>query len=76
MESIVYAKAFIAILISVLCYGLWMIALIKFIKDFSEFSLNENLLIGLILIIWLIAIIFISQILRNSLYYEASLVQI
>lgn len=72
MESIVYAKAFIA----VLCYGLWIIALAKFVKDFSEFSLNENLLISLILIISLIAIIFISQILRDSLYYEASLVQI
>ncbi len=46
MESIVYAKAFI----SVLCYGLWIIALAKFVKDFSEFSLNENLLISLILI--------------------------
>lgn len=74
MESIVYAKAFIAVLISVLCYGLWIIALVKFVKDFSEFSLNENLLISLILIVSLIAIIFISQILRNSLYYEASLV--
>jgi hypothetical protein len=51
MESIVYAKAFIAVLISVLCYGLWIIALAKFVKDFSEFNLNENLLISLILII-------------------------
>lgn len=42
MESIVYAKAFIAVLISVLCYGLWIIALAKFVKDFSEFSLNEK----------------------------------
>ena len=74
MESIVYAKAFIVVLISVLCYGLWIIALAKFVKDFSEFSLNENLLISLILIISLIAIIFIGQILRNSLYYETSLV--
>lgn len=60
MESIVYAKAFIAVLISVLC--LWIIALTKFVKDFSKFSLNENLLISLILIISLIAIIFIGQI--------------
>lgn len=72
MESIVYAKAFIAVLISVLY--LWIIALAKFVKNFSKFSLNENLLIGLILIISLIAIIFIGQILRNSLYYETSLV--
>lgn len=36
MESIVYAKAFIAVLISVLCYGLWIIALVKFVKDFSD----------------------------------------
>lgn len=75
MELIVYTKAFIAVLISVLCYGLWIIALAKFVKDFSEFNLNENLLISLVLIILLIAIIFISQILRDSLYYEASLVQ-
>lgn len=67
MESIVYAKTVIAVLISVLCYGLWIIALAKFVKDFSEFSLNENLLISLILIISLIAIIFIGQILRSSL---------
>lgn len=67
MESIVYVKTFIAVLISVLCYGLWIIALAKFVKDFSEFSLNENLLISLILIISLIAIIFIGQILRSSL---------
>jgi len=67
MELMVYAKAFIAVLISVLCYGLWIIALAKFVKDFSEFSLNENLLIGLILIISLVAIVFISQILRSSL---------
>lgn len=60
MESIVYAKAFIAVLISVLY--LWIIALTKFVKDFSNFSLNENLLISLILIISLIAIIFIGQI--------------
>ena len=60
MESIVYAKAFIAVLISVLC--LWIITLTKFVKDFSKFSLNENLLISLILIISLIAIIFIGQI--------------
>ncbi len=72
MESIVYAKAFIAVLISVLY--LWIIALAKFVKNFSKFSLNENLLISLILIISLIAIIFIGQILRNSLYYETSLV--
>lgn len=76
MESIVYAKAFIAVLISVLCYGLWIIALAKFVKDFSEFNLNENLLISLILIISLVAIVFISLILRDSLHYEASLVQI
>jgi hypothetical protein len=74
MESIYMLKQFIAVLISVLCYGLWIIALAKFVKDFSEFSLNENLLISLILIISLIAIIFIGQILRNSLYYETSLV--
>lgn len=67
MELIVYTKAFIAVLISVLCYGLWIIALAKFVKDFSEFNLNENLLIGLILIISLVAIVFISQILRSSL---------
>lgn len=67
MESIVYAKAFIAVFISVLCYGLWIIALAKFVKDFSEFNLNENLLISLILIISLVAIVFISQILRSSL---------
>lgn len=67
MELIVYTKAFIAVLISVLCYGLWIIALAKFIKDFSEFNLNENLLISLILIISLVAIVFISQILRSSL---------
>lgn len=60
MESIVYAKAFIAVLISVLY--LWIIALTKFVKDFSNFSLNEKLLISLILIISLIAIIFIGQI--------------
>jgi hypothetical protein len=60
MESIVYAKAFIAVLISVLY--LWIIALAKFVKNFSKFSLNENLLISLILIISLIAIIFIGQI--------------
>lgn len=66
MESI-YAKAFIAVLISVLCYGLWIIALAKFVKDFSEFNLNENLLISLILIISLVAIVFISQILKSSL---------
>lgn len=76
MELIVYTKAFIAVLISVLCYGLWIIALAKFVKDFSEFNLNENLLISLILIISLVAIVFISQILRSSLYYEESLVQI
>lgn len=76
MESIVYAKAFIAVFISVLCYGLWIIALAKFVKDFSEFNLNENLLISLILIISLVAIVFISLILRDSLHYEASLVQI
>lgn len=46
MELIVYTKAFIAVLISVLCCGLWIIALVKFVKDFSEFSLNENLLIS------------------------------
>ena len=63
MELIVYTKAFIA----VLCYGLWIIALAKFVKDFSEFNLNENLLISLILIISLVAIVFISQILRSSL---------
>lgn len=74
MESIVYAKAFIAVLISVLCYGLWIIALAKFVKDFQNFNLNENLLISLILIISLVAIVFISQILRSSLYYEESLV--
>lgn len=74
MESIVYAKAFIAALISVLCYGLWIIALAKFVKDFSEFNLNENLLISLILIISLVAIVFISLILRDSLHYETSLV--
>ena len=62
-----YTKAFIAVLISVLCYGLWIIALAKFVKDFSEFNLNENLLISLILIISLVAIVFISQILRSSL---------
>lgn len=67
MELIVYTKAFIAVLISVLCYGLWIIALVKFVKDFSEFNLNENLLISLILIISLVAIVFISQILRSSL---------
>lgn len=67
MESIAYTKAFIAVLISVLCYGLWIIAFAKFVKDFSEFSLNENLLISLILIISLVAIVFISQILRSSL---------
>jgi hypothetical protein len=67
MELIVYTKAFIAVLISVLCYGLWIIALAKFVKDFSEFNLNENLLISLILIISLVAIVFISQILRSSL---------
>lgn len=67
MESTVYAKAFIAVLISVLCYGLWIIALAKFVKDFSEFNLNENLLISLILIISLVAIVFISQILKSSL---------
>lgn len=66
MELIVYTKAFIAVLISVLCYGLWIIALAKFVKDFSEFNLNENLLISLILIISLVAIVFISQILRSS----------
>lgn len=60
MESIVYAKAFIAVLISVLY--LWIIALTKFVKNFSEFSLNEKFLISLILIISLIAIIFIGQI--------------
>lgn len=42
MESIVYVKAFIAVLISVLCYGLWIIALAKFVKDFSEFSLIDG----------------------------------
>lgn len=57
MELIVYTKAFI----SVLCYGLWIIALAKFVKDFSEFNLNENLLISLILIISLVAIVFISS---------------
>lgn len=57
MESIVYAKAFIAVLISVLY--LWIIALTKFVKDFSNFSLNEKFLISLILIISLIAIIFL-----------------
>lgn len=57
MESIVYAKAFIALLISVLY--LWIIALTKFVKDFSNFSLNEKFLISLILIISLIAIIFL-----------------
>lgn len=67
MELIVYTKAFIAVLISVLCYGLWIIALAKFVKDFSEFNLNENLLISLILIISLVAIVFISQILGSSL---------
>lgn len=67
MELIVYTKAFIAVLISVLCYGLWIIALAKFVKDFLEFNLNENLLISLILIISLVAIVFISQILRSSL---------
>lgn len=67
MELIVYTKAFIAVLISVLCYGLWIIALAKFVKNFSEFNLNENLLISLILIISLVAIVFISQILRSSL---------
>ena len=61
IESIVYAKAFIDVLISVFCYGLWIIALAKFVKNFSEFSLNENLLISLILIISLIAIIFIVK---------------
>lgn len=67
MESIYMLKQFIAVLISVLCYGLWIIALAKFVKDFSEFNLNENLLISLILIISLVAIVFISQILRSSL---------
>lgn len=67
MESILYVKVFITILISILCYGLWVIGLVKFIKDFSEFSLSENLLIGIILCILFIAIIFVSRILINNL---------
>ena len=67
MESILYVKVFIAILISLLCYGLWVIGLVKFIKDFSEFSLSENLLIGIILCILFIAIVFVSRILINDL---------